>query len=319
MDLPLTGVLAAIGSGLAFALYQIIIKRMHGPALAKQLTKLANVRADARVAKQKAAQGALVALHPLAIPSWLGLLFPFWALALLASWQSGVLSFNFSPEALRWPLAWAACTVVSTTGLVWLLRTFSLAEVAGYKKAFITLGALGVDMLVFGLHFPLLTLLAIALLLGGALGLGSARNRLPAPTEWGVIMLWCGVLVLQIALYKYGLQQQLASGGHVLAHTLLAQTFATAAYAALWLLPAVRRQIVPKYAYILAFWGAALAGTLLEGFAYAALPLALVLVITMLPAALMAGHDVWRGDLPKVPRTWLALLVLALGFALLVF
>jgi hypothetical protein len=295
MELPLTGVLAALGSGLAFALYQITIKRMHGA--------------------KAVARGKPVSPHPLEIPSWLGLLFPFWALALLASWQSEALTFNLTWDALRWPLAWAVCTVVSTTGLVWLLRWFSLAEVAGYKKALITLGALAVDMGVFGLHFPLFTLLAIALLLGGALGLSSARNRLPKPYEWGVILLWCGVLVLQIALYKYGLQQQ----PQVLAHTLLAQTFATLAYAALWLIPAIRRQPTPKYAHILAFWGAALAGTLLEGFAYAGLPLALVLVVTMLPAALMAGHDVWRGDLPKAPSTWAALTLLALGFALLVF
>ncbi|MCA3244255.1 MAG: hypothetical protein INF43_02985 [Alphaproteobacteria bacterium] len=289
--LPLLGVLAALGSGVAFALYQMVVKQLH--------------------VLQPAAPGLA---GMLAIPRWLGLLFPVWLAALLACWQTGALEFNLTPHALRWPLAWAACTVATTTGLVWLLKSFSLAEVAGYKKALITLGALLADVALFGFHFPLFTLLAIALLLGGAVGLSQARNRLPSVTEWAVIGVWCAVLVLQITLYKYGQQQQ----PQVLAHTLLAQTFATAFYAGLWAWAPVRQQPLPPRPWVLALWAAFLAGTVLEGFAYAGLPLALVLVVTMLPAALLAAHDLWRGDLPRQPRTWLALASLALGFLLLV-
>lgn len=285
------GVVAALGSGVAFALYQMVMKQLH--------------------ALQPAPPGWA---GMLAIPRWLGLLFPLWLAATVASWQSGALEFNLGWQALRWPLAWAACTVATTTGLVWLLKSFSLAEVAGYKKALITLGALVADMTLFGFHFPFFTLLAIALLLSGALGLSNARNRLPTPTEWAVIGVWCAVLVLQITLYKYGQQQQ----PHLLAHTVLAQTFATGLYALLWLIPTVRHLPLPPRHWILALWAAFLAGTILEGFAYAGLPLALVLVVTMLPAALLAGHDLWRGDLPRRPATWAALASLAAGFWLLV-
>lgn len=289
--LPLVGVLAALGSGVAFACYQMVMKQLH--------------------VVQPNPVGFAGAL---AIPRWLGLLFPLWLAALVGCWQTEVLTFDMSWQALRWPLAWAGCTVLTTTGLVWLLRRFSLAEVAGYKKALITLGALAADMLLFGLHFPMLTLLAIALLLGGALGLSNARNQLPKPLEWAVIGFWCAVLVLQITLYKYGQQQQ----PHLLAHTVVAQTFATGLYALLWLWPAVRRQPPLPQRWVMALWAAFLAGTVLEGFAYAGLPLALVLVVTMLPAALLAGHDLWRGDLPRRLGTWVALSLLALGFGLLV-
>jgi hypothetical protein len=286
------GLFAALASGVAFALYQITIKRAHGAA-AKPL-------------------------HALAIPSWLGLLFPLWGVAFLSTQAHGVLAFNLTLEALRWPMGWAACTILTTTGLVWLLRTFSLSEVAGYKKALITLGAAATDVLVFGTHFPTLTLLAIGLLLGGALGLSGARNRLPTRTEWLIIGLWCAVLVLQISLYKYGQQQQLLGGGSIMAHTVLAQMFATGGYAALWLLPTIRAQPLPRPALILSLWACVLAGTVLEGFAYAGLPLALVLVVTMLPAALMAAHDLWRGDLPRSPKVWASLGVLVAGFLVLI-
>jgi hypothetical protein len=288
MDIHTFGLIAAVLSGVAFALYQISIKRLHGAA---------------------------PALPFLAIPRLLGLLFPFWLLVFFLGQQNQLLSFNTSFEALRWPMLWAACTIATTTGLVWLLRTFSLSEVAGYKKALITLGAATMDVLVFGVHFPLLTLLAIALLLGGAIGLSSARNRLPTRLEWLIIGVWCLVLVGQISVYKYGLQQQ----PEVLAHSVLAQLFATGGYALLWLIPSVRATPLPPIRLLWPLLACFLVGTLLEGFAYAGLPLALVLVITMLPAALMATHDLWRGDLPRSRNTWLALALLVGGFALLVF
>lgn len=292
MDFQTTGLLAAlfcaIGSGVAFAFYQISIKRMQAASPSP--------------------------LPFLAIPRLLGLLFPLWLGVLAVAHLGQLLSFNTSFEALRWPLLWAACTIATTTGLVWLLRTFSLSEVAGYKKALITLGAASMDVLVFGVHFPLLTLLAIGLLLGGALGLSSARNRLPTRTEWAVIGLWCAALVGQISLYKYGQQQQTA----VMAHSILAQTFATGGYALLWLIPAVRATPLPHLRLLWPLLACVLAGTVLEGFAYAGLPLALVLVVTMLPAALMATHDMWRGDLPRTRTTWLALGLLVGGFLVLI-
>lgn len=295
MDLPLLGITAATLSGIAFALYQIMIKRLQREMPAEQAERAGTFDA-------------------FAIPRLLGFLLPFWLALGLAAWQTEWLSFNITAEALRWPLAWAVCTVLSTTVLVWLLGRFSLAEVAGYKKALITLGAVLVDIWLFGLGFPLLTLAAIALLLSGALGLSKARNRLPTRLEWGVIGVWCTVLVVQISLYKYGLQQQ----PQVLAHTVIAQTFAASLYALLWLVPHIKNLKLPPLRLIVPLWLAVLAGTMLEGFAYAGLPLALVLVVTMLPAALMAGHDLWRGDLPTSGRTWVALAALAAGFFVLV-
>lgn len=287
-NLPFVPLLAAFGSGIAFALLQIAYKRA--------LPSLGGAQAN-----------------PLLLPSWLGILAPFWALLMLLCHTTGWLTFNLSFEALTWPFLWAICSVISTTGLVWLLRSFSLSEVAGYKKALITMGAAGVDILVFGVQFPWLTVVAVAVLLGGSLGLSGSRNRLPTRREWLVICLWCAVLTIQITLYKTSLQNQ----PHVLANTILAQGFVTLGYAALWALPGLRHQPTPPPRFLLPILAFLVVGVLLEGFAYAGLPLAVVLVVTILPAALMSAHDLWQGQLPATRRTALSLLVLLSGFVLL--
>jgi hypothetical protein len=281
------GITAALASGLAFAGLQILFKREQ----ARRLTSP----------------------HPLVLPSWLGFLCPIWLAIMLANHQTHNLTLNLAPQALVFPALWAICTVTTTTGLVWLLRHFSLSEVAGYKKALITLGALVADVSLFHTHFPLTTLAAIGLLLGGAVGLGNQRKRLPTKREWAIIVVWCSILTVQISLYKQGQNLQPS----IMAHTVLAQTMATFGYALLWALPAVRQQTWPKLTTIIPLWGCALAGNILEGFAYAGLPLALVLVVTMLPAACMATYDLYRGDLPKQKGTWAALSALVAGFVLL--
>jgi hypothetical protein len=287
-NLPLIPLLAAFGSGIAFALLQIAYKRA--------LPSLGGAQAN-----------------PLLLPSWLGILAPFWALLMLLCHTTGWLTFNLSFQALVWPFLWAICSVISTTGLVWLLRNFSLSEVAGYKKALITLGAAGVDILVFNVQFPWLTALAVAILLGGSLGLSGSRNRLPTRQEWLIICLWCAVLTIQITLYKTSLQHQ----PHVLSNTILAQGLVTLGYAALWALPHLRHQPTPPPRLLLPILAFLIIGVLLEGFAYAGLPLAVVLVVTILPAALMSAHDLWQGHLPATRRTALSLLALLSGFVLL--
>ena len=287
-NLPFVSLLAAFGSGIAFALLQIAYKRA--------LPSLGGTTAN-----------------PLLLPSWLGILAPFWALLMLLCHTTGWLTFNLSFQSLIWPFLWAICSVISTTGLVWLLRNFSLSEVAGYKKALITLGAAGVDILIFNEQFPWLTIAAVAVLMAGSLGLSGSRNRLPTKPEWLVIALWCAVLTLQITLYKTSLHHQ----PHVLANTILAQGFVTLGYAALWALPGLRHQPTPPPRLLLPILACLLVGVLLEGFAYAGLPLAVVLVVTILPAALMSAHDLWQGHLPATRRTALALSGLLLGFILL--
>jgi len=277
--------LAALVSGLAFTLLQILFKRHTSPATS-----------------------------PLILPSWLALLFPAWLAAFVACNQTNLLTFTLTPTALAYPLLWAICTVTTTTGLVWLLSRFSLSELAGYKKTFITLGAATADVLIFHTQFPLATLIALAFLLGGTVGLSQSRNRLPTLAEIALIIGWCLIMVFQVSTYKYGQKLQPA----VLSHTIIAQGFSTALYALLWLIPTVRRQPLPGTGVLVPVLAAALTGVLLEGFAYAGLPLAMVLVITMLPTALMATHDLWHGDLPRTPRTALALLILLAGIVTLV-
>lgn len=276
--------LAALTSGLAFTVLQITFKR-----------HVSNT------------------LTPLALPAFLTFLCPIWATLFILSHSHHLLFFNLSPNALIFPIFWATCTVTTTTLLVWLLSQFSLTEVAGYKKALITLGAISSDLLVFATNFPLLKLVAIGLILAAALTLGHTRQRLPTLKEWAILLIWCTLLTIQITLYKQGLSKQ----PEVLSHTILAQFFATALYGLFWLSPAVAHQYFPKITVIYTILTCAFIGVLLEGFAYAGLPLAVVMVVTILPATLFAAHDLYSGTLIKSPKTFSALAMLALGFIFL--
>lgn len=277
--------LAALASGTAFALMQVVLK-------------------------QHTAQHS----HPFLLPSLIGLLAPVWAALFIITQATGALTYNLNPGALLYPALWAVCTVTTTTILVWLLKSFSLSELAGYKKGLITIGALAADMAVFHQKFPLAKLAAIALLLAGALGLSHTRSRFPRWQEGLVLLFWCGLMTLQITFYKEGQQLQ----PDVLSNTILAQFMSALLYGLFNLAPGMRHSPRPPFRLVLPLLACALAGTLLEGFAYAGLPLAAVMVLTILPATLFAAHDLWRGDLPRAPRSYAALLALALGFLLLI-
>lgn len=281
-------VLAALGSGFCFALMQIVFQKTY---------------------REQGVGG-----NPLALARLLGLLFPVWVAVLWGGFESGAPAVHWGAEALRWAIIWAVCSALTTTGLVWLLGRFSLSEVTAYKKALLTAGALAADMLIFKVGMSWQLLLAVGLLLGASLGLSGARSRLPTRAEWAVMLVWCGVLVLQVTAYKTGQGMQPS----VLAFTVLAQALVTGIYALLWLIPAVRRIPVPREGVVLLIVGLVGVGTLVEGFAYKALPLSVVLLATLAPAALMSAHDLWRGLLPRNARVGVSLAALAGGFLVLI-
>ena len=84
----------------------------------------------------------------------------------------------------------------------------------------------------------------------------------------------------------------------------------------LWLLPAVQKTPF-RLTKALPLLAVAFTGVVIEGFAYASLPLAVVILITMSGAALFAVYDLATRDLPLTRRTSLALSAIALGFMLL--
>ena len=275
--------IAAITSGLCFTALGILIKR-NGAAHAS----------------------------PFILPSWLALLFPVWAATFVITHASGSLTFTLTPQALVWPLLWAACTVTTTTILVWLLQSLSLTEVAGYKKALLTLMASGADIFLFHTTFPIATVTALACILVGSLLLSRARNSVPNLKQAIALVVWCLVITLQISAYKYGQTFQPS----VLSFTVLAQGMSTLLYSLLWLMPTVQKTPL-KLTKVWPLLAVAFTGVAIEGFAYAALPLAVVILITMSGAALFAVYDLATRDLSLTKRTTLALAALALGFMLL--
>lgn len=277
-------VFAALTSGLAFTGLQIILKHHARPETS-----------------------------PLALPAYMGLLAPIWITLLFVTQSNHLLSFNFEPTALAYPIGWAICTVSTTCLLTWLLGQFSLTEVTGYKKALITLGALMADIFVFNITFQLLKLAAIGFLLFAALTLSKTRNRTPTLNEFFILLLWCTLLTLQITLYRMGQLHQ----PEVFSLTILAQTAATIIYAFLWTLPSVYAG--PKFSLpgIFGVLTCAFVGVSLEGFAYAELPLSVVMLLTILPATLFAAHDLYRKDLTFTAPTARALAALAAGILML--
>ncbi len=275
--------ISAIVSGLCFTLLGILLKR--------------NTTAGA---------------SPFILPSWLALLFPVWVSAFIVSHATGNLHFNLAPSALLWPLLWAACTVTTTTLLVWLLQSLSLTEVAGYKKALLTLLASGADIFLFQTVFPYATVGALACILIGSLLLGHARKSIPNLKQALALVVWCVIITAQVSAYKYGQTFQ----PEVLSFTILAQGSSTFLYTLLWLLPSVQNTPF-KLTQALPLLAVAFTGVVIEGFAYAALPLAVVILITMSGAALFAVYDLATRDLPLTKRTGFALAAIALGFMLL--
>lgn len=277
--------LAAILSGLCFTLLGILIKR-------------------------NTSEGS----SPFILPSWLALLFPVWCISFVTMHASGTLTFNLAPSALLWPILWATCTVTTTTLLVWLLQSLSLTEVAGYKKALLTILASGADIFIFQTAFPIAIVGAIVLILGGSFGIGQARHKLPTPMQAAAIIGWCIILTLQVSAYKQGQLFQPS----ILSHTIIAQGTSTFLYSLLWLLPAVNRNPLPRIVTVGPILLVAFTGVMLEGFAYAGLPLAVIIIITMSGAALFILHDIWQGELPRTKRSYLSLAAIALGFLLLI-
>lgn len=279
-------ILAALTSGTLFALMQLVMKR-HTSATT----------------------------HPLFMPAYFGFMTPIWLCGGLISGSLGLLSFNLTLQGLFYPLLWATVTVTSTCTLVWLFKNFSLTELVGYRKALITLGAMLMDVAIFSLHFPLPELAAIALILTGALLLSHSRSRLPTLAEFGILVLWCSIMTAQITFYKEAQHHQPS----VLANAIVSQFLSSSLYLAFWLLPSLRNSVkhIPL-SHLAVLLGTNLCGTLLEGFAYQGLPLAVLIVLTILPSTLFAAHDLWRGHLPRHSRSYAALGLLAAGLILLI-
>lgn len=277
---------SALGSGLLFTLMQMQMKHLTTPTSS-----------------------------PFLLPQFMGYLFPIWAGLFVVTDATGLLTYNLSPKALLFPLGWACCATSTTVVLIFLFRKFSLTEVAGYRKALLTLGTLGVDVTLFQQHFSALRLGAVGLLLGGALGLSHSSHRWPNAKEAVILVLWSAAFTLQLTLYKEGILHQ----PHVMANAILAQSCSTFIYACMSLFqkPAQPDTTPLPHLPLVLMVGCALLGTLIEGFGYAGLPLAIATLLTILPATLFAAHDLLGGHIARSPRAYAALAALATGFGLL--
>lgn len=280
-------ILAALISGTCFALMQVAMKRLTTPNA-----------------------------HPFALLHLMGYLFPLWAGLFIFTHASGLLTYTLTPQALVFPVGWAIMATTTSTIMLFLFRKFSLTEMMGYRKALVTLGALGIDILLFAQHFPPLKLASIGFLLAGAVALSHSCKRLPTLRESGILLIWCSLFVVQITLYKEGLQHQ----PDILANAILAQMSSTLIYAVMGVATPASSPasgLNPWWAF--AMVALAFAGTAIEGFAYGGLPLAVVMLLTILPGTLFAAHDLWHGHIARSPRAFAALAALATGFALLIF
>ena len=131
-----------------------------------------------------------------------------------------------------------------------------------------------------------------------------------------ILAVWCGVVVLQLSFYKRGLLAQ----PDVLSYAVLAQGLAALCFAGLWARQDVRAALggMP-WRWVSVLLGCVFLGNVMEGFAYKSLPMALVLVVTLLPATLLGAYDLWRGHVRMGRASVLGFGLILAGFLLLLF
>lgn len=284
--------LAGFASALAYTLMQIVFKRASPNASAVALT------------------------------AWLGLLLPVWALTLGIGLSSHLLVLTLTPAYVGLTALWAILATATMALLIALIQRLSLTGLTAYRKAFITLIALAVDVLWLGLIPTPFKLAAIALILWGSINLGRPpskvlkfmRPRTPPLTQLLWVFGFSAVFTFQAYVYKWALALQ----PDLVSHVVFAKALMALASLALWTLPQVRAHPLPVgKRSLLGVVTLFFIGSLLEGSALRTLAVSDLVVVSMVPAALLTLHDLWHRDLPATRATWLALAAIFGGFALL--
>jgi hypothetical protein len=132
---------------------------------------------------------------------------------------------------------------------------------------------------------------------------------------------WLGLLAvlftLQLTAYKKALfyQPDLAS------HIVIVKALAALACLSLFPLGRLRKGYSEPSScslrVVLGVLACYFVGSVSEGYALRGLPLSVLVAVTTATAALMAGHDLWKKDLPSNPKTYGLLGLILAGFLIL--
>lgn len=298
--------LAGILSVVAYSLMQLLFKRSGKPG-----------------------HGGTGGANPLVLTAWLGLMAPLWLLLLGVGLPTGLLALELSTPYLAYTFAWAGLSVGTMLLMIVILQRVSLTEFTAYRKALVTAGALAADALIFGTTFSPLKLLAIGVVLAASLGLSVSAQPEPLPTKRGkknsptpaslkqtlLLMGLLGIaMTVQMVVYKRALELQPDLASHVF----LAKGIAAVMSLALFALPAIRKAPAPAgLGFIFAIIACFFVGSVFEAAAIKHLPLTVVMILSMVAATAFAAHDLWRGDLPRKPRTFIFIILVFAGFAAL--
>jgi drug/metabolite transporter (DMT)-like permease len=286
--------LSGIGSAFAYTLMQILFKR-------------GSPRAS-----------------PLALTAWLGLLLPVWAAILWFGTATHLLVLTLTPAYLSATVLWALLSTATLALLIALIQRLSLTGLTAYRKAFITLIALTVDTFYLGQAPTLPKLAAIALILACSINLGRPsakatrfiKPRTPPLTQ----LLWVFGFSVLFTAQTYAYRYALALQPDLVSHVVFAKTLMAAFSLALWALPQTREHKLPVgNRRMLAIVACFFMGSLLEGVALRTLSVSVIAATTLVSAAIFTAHDLWHRDLPRTRATWLALVGIFAGFALLAY
>lgn len=255
--------------------------------------------------------------NTVALTAWLGLLTPFWGLALFLGAPPHLLNLPANPAYWTLTALWAVLLPATTLLTLHLFKTLSLIEVTAARKALTTLFAIAVDALLLHTSFTMPTLFGVAIITIAALALPTAPSQsphaLPPPHAAALLALLAALLTLQLLAYKQALAYQPDLPSHIIIAKFLASLFCLP----LFLLIPKNTHHRPTVPLILAVAACYLLGSVAEGFALRGLPLTVLIAVTTATAALMAAHDLWRKDLPRTPRTLALLAVIFAGFVIL--
>lgn len=250
----------------------------------------------------------------LAVLASYGLTIPFWLLLIAFFIYMGQAAFT--PAYGLVMVAWLATCFFINFGSVYLTKFQSMSEGVGYKFGFTLMLALAADTLLFNIDFNVEKLIALATLFLGGTVLHVSRQKnisadlkMPLQKRLGIIFVMALVEVSTYTLFKQGASLQPDPTFHnALSQLLLFSIFVVMGRKAY---EHDRKEGKLPTLYLIALATLLTIGCLAEGLALAALPLTLLMTISLLRPVIYAIHDIKTKELLLTPAnaTAIALII----------
>jgi hypothetical protein len=235
---------------------------------------------------------AILASYGLTMPVWLVIIGGFAFLGMTA----------FTPAYGLVIAAWLATCFFINFGSVYLTKFQSMSEGVGYRFGFTLLLSLLADIFIFSIAFDAEKLLALSMLFGGGIALHFSRQkniapdmRMALPKRLGIIFVLAVAEVATYTLFKHGASLQASPTFHnALSQFLLFSIFVMMGHKAF---AQDRKEGKLPTMYLIGLTVLLIIACLAAGLALAALPLTLLITISLMRPVFYAIHDIKTKEL----------------------